>query len=96
MEGLSDLDDRRWIGMSYEGFLKSPETICNVIDGKFALKHQNFQDIPTSLALSRTTISNPDPEKWKRHSKFIMPLLPQLEKTFEDIKTFCRGRETPI
>jgi hypothetical protein len=48
--------------------------------------------IDGSLPLSRFTVSEPSPEKWRRHEALINQVLPSLEPTLERLERFMAGR----
>ena len=67
LDELEKLDAQRWTAVSYEQLLRNPTaTLAGLAD--FAGIGVPSNDVsPESLRLSRTTLSPPHPDKWKRH-----------------------------
>lgn len=87
LQDLSKLDRRRWFAVGYDALVARPaETLAAI--GEFA-------GIPVAAAildqdvlpLSRTALSAPDPDKWRKHETAINAVLPQVAATERAIET---------
>jgi hypothetical protein len=81
LDELNSLSGDRWKAVSYEALLNDPAAVladlCRFIDPE-------IQPAPIhggTLPLSRTTLSPPHPDKWKKHQTAIEALLPSLDST---------------
>lgn len=79
LDELQSLPRDRWTAVSYEALVDDPGAaqvqLCRFIDPE-------MQPVPVdgrTLPLSRTTLSPPHPDKWKKHRADIEALLPSLE-----------------
>jgi Sulfotransferase family len=78
LEDLGRLDRQRWFAVGYDALVARPGETLAAVAG--------FAGIPAAasileqqvLPLSRTTLSAPDPDKWRRHETEINAVLPQL------------------
>jgi hypothetical protein len=78
MNSLQQLDTRRWISTSYDTFLSNPE---QTIDKLLRFSNIELAQLNTTEILqpSRTTITTPDPDKWKKYQHEILALLPKFQ-----------------
>lgn len=78
---LLSLPRERWITINYETLVQDPAAaqtdLCQFIDPSI----QPAPIRPGMLPLSRTTLSPPHPDKWKKHRAEIEALMPSLEST---------------
>ena len=80
VERLARLPPERWTAVSYESLVGRPaETLRRV--AAFAGLGAGDDAEPLSLPVSRTALTPPHPDKWRKHEPAIRPLLPQLEET---------------
>ena len=89
MAGLSDVPRERWTSLNYQSFLDDPTAaLQNVLT--FLGSDRQVQALSAgNIPLSRTTVSQPSPDKWRRYEAEITPLLPKLEATQAAIEAFC-------
>ncbi len=79
-QDLSVLPDDDWIAVSYENLVSnkhnSMQRLCEFADVPFGPRMQTIAKEVTPL--SQYTVTAPDPDKWKRYEKDILPVLPHL------------------
>jgi hypothetical protein len=88
---LNDLDSlprSQWAQVSYQQLVDDPagtvEYLCSFA-GVRTSESPNTSAKPR-LSLSKTTITPPDPDKWRRHESEILPLMESMELTFSRLK----------
>jgi Sulfotransferase family len=86
LDDLEHVERQHWMPVSYEELVESPyrtvERIC-----RFAgIEPAEYLCCPGALPLSRTTVSPPHADKWKRAQAEIEALLPSLEATAKRIR----------
>lgn len=80
LEDLRALPRERWCALNYDELVSDPggalQTVC-------AFAGVQAPDVPTGggLPLSRTTLTPPDREKWRRHADALAALEPALRET---------------
>ena len=81
MEDLKSLSSTKWISVRYEDLVDDPakemQRICKFSGVEFDRQLQYVASAP--LTLSRSTVTSPDPDKWKKHEAEIMRILPGVE-----------------
>lgn len=95
MAGLAGVPRARWTSLDYHAFLQDPHAALESISGFLGMRPEIQAISASNIPLSRTTVSQPSPGKWRRYQAEIEPLLPQLEATETAIHTFCQTGETP-
>ena len=91
VERLAGLPPERWTAVSYEALVGRPaETLRRV--AAFAGLDAGDDAEPLSLPVSRTALTPPHPDKWRKHEPAIRPLLPQLEVTASRIASLQKVR----
>lgn len=71
LDELQRLDAERWTTVSYEQLLQDPTATLTAL-ARFAGLSGPAGEVPVeSMPLSRTTLSPPHPDKWKRHEADI-------------------------
>ena len=89
VERLAGLPPERWMALSYESLVGRPaETLRRA--ARFAGLDAGDDPEPISLPVSRTALTPPHPDKWRRHEEAIRPLLPRLEETAARIASLAR------
>ncbi len=79
LDDLQGLSRERWCAVSYSDLVKDPgatiERLCQ-------FSGVEAPPIPGEgrLPLSRTTLTPPDPDKWKKHAEVLDPLGPMLDE----------------
>ena len=83
MNDLRAIPDTRKTYVRYEDLIENPENeIKRLIKFSKVKANPNINNLATSkLPLSKTTVSPPDPNKWKKRFDDINPLLSELENT---------------
>lgn len=86
IENLTNLASSRWVSVSYQEFIdSSAETLKRLCEFCDAGSPADLLSIDT-LPLSRTTLSPPRPDKWKKYEQEISELLPGISRTVELIQ----------
>jgi hypothetical protein len=75
---LQSLDKQRWISVNYQDLIdKQQDELMRSAD--FArLNVQNWPQLSAALPLSKSTLTTPNQEKWRKHEKQILALMPEL------------------
>ena len=71
LEELQRLPAERWMTTSYEQLTSEPSATLRDIAGFAGLQLPDLAPGKQSLPLSRTTLTPPHPDKWRRHSEAI-------------------------
>lgn len=91
LDDLGALDDGDWTAVSYRELVASPAAVLGKIC-RFAGIDAVDQALPGGrLALSRTTLSPPDADKWRRHETELEPLYPELDAVLRRIEATVSG-----
>ncbi len=81
LKALQSMPSNRWLPVSYASLLNAPgktlQRICKFAGVRYDTALQQFSS--SSLPLSSTTVSPPDPEKWRKHEAEIGRVLPSTE-----------------
>jgi len=89
LSGLSELPAERLTVLSYADFMADPGKalldVCHELGIDGAPAALNIGPMP----LSRSTVSQPNPDKWRRFEAEIVPLLPQLTSMQARIDDFA-------
>lgn len=90
MAGLGAVKRDRWMSLSYPSFLKAPSVaLRNAV--QFLGQDTVIPDINASdIPLSRSTVSQPSPEKWRRYEAEIEANRTALDETQTEIDAFCK------
>ncbi len=89
IEALASLPVERWTAVTYEALVADPQTALTNICRFAKIEANELQVHSGELPLSRTTISPPDADKWKKHETEIEALMPSLSVTTGRIEKFC-------
>ncbi|HIN82885.1 MAG TPA: sulfotransferase [Chromatiales bacterium] len=80
LDDLQNLPESRWMSLSYSDLIASPkasmERICGFCD--LSIDDRLAGLVAERLPLSSTTMTPPDPDKWRKHEAEIMAVLPTL------------------
>lgn len=89
---LGELESNRWMPVNYDDLVANPgKTLASVC--KFAGIDTGAVAEPiATLPLSRTTLTPPDRDKWRKHEAEIKRLWPMLESTEEAIQAAVSGK----
>ena len=79
LDDLSALEPGQWIATDYARLLADPRAEVARLCAWAGLGWDRA--LGTELPLSRSTTSQPDPDKWRRHAEAIEPRLPALQPT---------------
>lgn len=71
LDELGRLDADRWTTVSYEQLLEDPTATLKALAGFAGIAGPASEVAVEAMALSRTTLSPPHPDKWKRHEADI-------------------------
>ncbi len=93
LHGLAQLPSSRWVSVSYHELTDAPgETLTSLC--RFAgVKVPAGVGEGDTLPLSRTTLSPPQPDKWKKYEQEINECLPEYSATADRI--IALGRSNP-
>ena len=79
LDQLARLPRERWTAVSYRELIDDPSSVraslCRFVNPDL----QSGPVQPDSLPLSRTTLTPPHPDKWKKYEQELAPLLPKLD-----------------
>lgn len=89
LDSLTHLPSSRWVSVSYRELTEAPgETLTRLC--QFAgMKVPPGMTEADALPLSRTTLSPPHPDKWKRYEQAINERLPEIAGTTDRIDALC-------
>lgn len=81
LEDLGKLPSGRWTTISYEKLVENPATeiqrVCEFSGIRYDEQLKNITS--TSLPLSSTTVTPPDPNKWQQYEQEINRVLPMID-----------------
>jgi hypothetical protein len=82
LDDLQSVPKQEWCFVRYADLLTDTKDqlarLCRFAGIEWTNRFENLR--PYSLPLSTTTLSPPDPNKWRRHEKLIYSVLPHLEE----------------
>ena len=81
LDDLQALAPEDWIAVDYGRFLQDPQREAVRLSGFAGWSWD--RELGAQLPLSRYTLSQPDPDKWRRHAQEIEPRLVQWKGTIE-------------
>ena len=85
MEQLCGLSQEQWIKVSYQDLITQPEQELDRLNEFVGANSQQLSHL--DMALSKTTVSVPHPDKWKKFEKEIMALESQWAPIFERLES---------
>jgi hypothetical protein len=94
LDDLATLPPQRWCALGYHDLLEAPalaiRRICDFlgIDFDDALAER----VRAPLPLSKYTQTPPRAQKWRRHASTIEPVLPQLDATWQRLRSLAGGQ----
>jgi len=89
IEGLESLDANRFTTINFSSLISDPAAALTHINLALGFEG-SIPHIPAgTMPLSRTTVSPPHPDKWKRHEIEIRSLWPPLSAAKAKIDAFC-------
>ncbi len=88
MSHLSELDSSRRMILDYDQLIGEPQEAINRVNRFADVAHPSITLDSSSLPLSKTTVTPPNPEKWKKYEDSISRLLPGLEACQRQILDF--------
>jgi hypothetical protein len=80
--------------IDYSAFLASPQTEIERIATGLGLGWD--RQLGNALPLSKTTVSKPDPQKWRRMEKEIQSVMPIVERADARARAFLERRRATI
>lgn len=87
MEALAVLPRERWCALSYAELIEDPARSVSALAGFAGLRVPDGALPDPSLPLSRYTLSQPDPEKWRRNEAEILRVMPQVQTLWEQLQS---------
>lgn len=85
LDDLQDLPASRLSTVRYDAFLANPQVHAEQICRAAGLRWDSILD---ALPLSKTTLTPPDPDKWRKHEAAINRVLPSIRGTIERAERF--------
>lgn len=85
---LGAIDRNRWLAVDYDALVARPAETLKAICGFAGIAAPPAITDRPELPLSRTTLSPPHPDKWRKYEAAIEAILPQLEsarRTIEEV-----------
>ena len=79
LEHLANLPAERWTVISYDSLVGDPAGVCERLCRFVSVDLMYDTGLVSALPLSRTTLSPPHPDKWKKYQQEIAAFLPGLE-----------------
>ena len=89
IDELASLPVTRWTSVTYEALVADPQSVLTGICQFAKLDPGQLQVRSGALPLSRTTISPPSADKWKKYETEIEALMSSLSVTTGQIEEFC-------
>ena len=93
LDELEKLPRERWIALSYANLTAAPETeirsLCTFSQAGF--DNQLKQLVSKDLEMSESSVSPPDPNKWKRHEQGILAALPSCQAVIDRLNSLKNG-----
>lgn len=90
IEGLAKIPIDRWSSINYSDFVTNTRMTQEQMAQDIGFDLGDSELFNGELPLSRTTISLPDPHKWRRHEKEIEALLPEINAVNSEINRFLQ------
>lgn len=91
ISALTKLEADRVLLTDYEGLVRDPAGSLADIAASLGFVDHEAKPTTDRPAFSRTTVSKPGADKWKRHRAALEPLSPILLQTQENIEAFCEN-----
>lgn len=89
MGGLAGLPRKRWTSLSYKQFTADPGAAISRMSTELGVGAAPPAFRIGQMALSRSTVSRPDPEKWRRFEGEMSAVFPELSAMQDRIDRFC-------
>ncbi|RLA29005.1 MAG: zinc chelation protein SecC [Gammaproteobacteria bacterium] len=89
IEELASLPMERWTSVTYESLVADPQSVLTDICRFAKLDPGQLQVRSGALPLSRTTITPPSADKWRKYETEIERLYPSLADSTRLIERFC-------
>ena len=90
LEDLNKLPNERWTSLSYQSLITSPQREIERLCAFSGLDNETQVNlVPNKLGLSKTTLSLPDPHKWRRYENELVGVAAQLEDVTRLIEVHC-------
>ncbi len=87
MNSLRTRPRSTWDMLSYAELVENPTAVLTGVCSNLETG-LSFEGIQTRTHLSKTTVSAPDPDKWKRHEADISPFFDQIDEMEAKIRSF--------
>lgn len=92
LDEIAQLTPSRWLPIDYRELAESPTSALSRICGFAGVEQPAGISPGASLPLSRTTLTPPDPRKWRIHEQAINRVLPGVMATISRIETLADQR----
>ncbi|HET6629133.1 MAG TPA: sulfotransferase [Woeseiaceae bacterium] len=86
---LAALAPERWMVLSYEALVGEPAEALRRVATFAGVDAGNAGNGAAPLPVSRTALTPPHPDKWRRHEEAMRPLLPALEQAATRIEALA-------
>lgn len=94
LDDLEQLNENKIQAIDYGAFLASPQTEIQRIATGLGLGWD--RQLGDALPLSKTTVSKPDPHKWRRMEKEILAVMPIVERADARARAYLERRRATI
>lgn len=94
LDDLEQLDENKIQAIDYGAFLASPQAEIERVAAGLGLGWD--RQLGDALPLSKTTVSRPDPQKWRRMEKEIQSVMPIVERADARARAFLERRRVTI
>jgi len=86
LDDLARVPHERWCSVSYADLLAEPRRVFERLSAFMGLEWKDSEEeIGKPLAMSRTTLTPPSEEKWKKNAVLIDRIMPTVEPVYERI-----------
>jgi hypothetical protein len=92
MTDLKELPPSKWTSLEYKSLVNKPYKSIKKLAKFCGINEKLNKSTFENLSLSKTSISKPNKNKWKKHKDSISPFLADLESLYEEVKVFCNNK----
>ncbi|MCF6194702.1 MAG: sulfotransferase [Kangiellaceae bacterium] len=94
LDGLSNIPKNHWMMVDYSDFVAHPNDVLEKIAHFTVVEPLNDSAQPAELPLSRTTLTPPDPNKWKMNQAQIDKIMPSLKDVIKLIASTSQSQHS--